>query len=222
MEKIYRTIVRFAMREGKILPRNDESAMRADAKKNRERILEVAVVELTIDPAVPLSTIAKKAGVGQGTFYRHFATRESLVFEVYQFEMQQVAGLAEQLLATKPPKEALREWMSCLAEYAMTKAGLATAIRQAASAYEFPGKSGYAPVQAAAELLLRANEEAGTIRSGVTHDDFFLATAGIWQIDSQSQWRTRLDRLMDLVMDGLCAGSPESLKNETRGDAHIR
>jgi len=194
------------------LPRNDESAMRADAKKNRERILEVAVVELTIDPAVPLSTIAKKAGVGQGTFYRHFATRESLVFEVYQFEMQQVAALAEQLLATKPPKEALREWMSCLAEYAMTKAGLATAIRQAASAYEFPGKSGYAPVQAAAELLLRANEEAGTIRSGVTHDDFFLATAGIWQIDSQSQWRTRLDRLMDLVMDGLCAGSPESLK----------
>ncbi|MBX8516507.1 TetR/AcrR family transcriptional regulator [Pseudomonas cichorii] len=195
---------------------NDELVMRSDARKNRERILEVAVVELTIDPAVPLSAIAKKAGVGQGTFYRHFATRESLVFEVYQFEMQQVASLAEQLLATKPPKEALRAWMDSLAEYAMTKAGLATAIRQAASAYEFPGKSGYAPVQNAAELLLRANEKAGTIRSGVTNDDFFLAIAGIWQIDSQSEWRPRLARLMDLVMDGLCAGSPESLKSEVR------
>lgn len=190
----------------------DELAMRSDAKKNRERILEVAVVELTNNPAVALSTIAKKAGVGQGTFYRHFPTREKLVFEVYQYEMQQVASLAQALLATKPPKEALREWMDCLAEYAMTKAGLATAIRQAASVYEFPGKSGYAPVQAAAESLLRANEKAGTIRSGITNDDFFLAIAGIWQMDSQSEWRSRLARLMNLVMDGLCAGSPESLK----------
>ncbi len=186
--------------------------MRSDAKKNRERILEVAVVELTSDPAVALSTIAKKAGVGQGTFYRHFPTREKLVFEVYQFEMQQVAALAEVLLATKPPKVALREWMDCLAEYAMTKAGLAAAIQQAASVYEFPGKSGYAPVQGAAELLLRANEKAGTIRSGITNDDFFLAIAGIWQMDAQSEWRLRLARLMNLVMDGLCAGSPENLK----------
>ncbi|MCD5987959.1 TetR/AcrR family transcriptional regulator [Pseudomonas sp. CDFA 553] len=192
----------------------DELVMRSDARKNRERILAVAVEELTIDPAIPLSTIAKKAGVGQGTFYRHFPTREKLVFEVYQFEMQQVASLAEELLAAKPPKEALREWMDCLAEYAMTKAGLAAAIQQAASVYEFPGKSGYAPVQTAAELLLRANEKAGSIRSGITNDDFFLAIAGIWQMDAQSDWRPRLARLMNLVMDGLCAGSPESLKQD--------
>ncbi|MCK9801600.1 TetR/AcrR family transcriptional regulator [Pseudomonas sp. MAFF 302030] len=192
----------------------EELVMRSDAKKNRERILEVAVVELTSDPAVPLSTIAKKAGVGQGTFYRHFPTREKLVFEVYQFEMQQIALLAQELLATRPPKEALREWMDSLAEYAMTKAGLATAIQQAASVYDFPGKSGYAPVQDAAELLLRANEKAGTIRTGITNDDFFLAIAGIWQMDTQSEWRSRLSRLMNLVMDGLCFGSPESLKNK--------
>ncbi len=57
-----------------------------------------------------------------------------------------------------------------------------------------------------------ANEKAGTIRSGITNDDFFLAIAGIWQMDAQSEWRLRLARLMNLVMDGLCAGSPESLK----------
>ena len=68
----------------------DELVMRSDAKKNRERILKVAVAELTLDPAVPLSAIAKKAGVGQGTFYRHFPTREALVIEVYRHEMLQV------------------------------------------------------------------------------------------------------------------------------------
>ena len=128
--------------------------------------------------------------------------------------MQQIALLAQDLLATRPPKEALREWMDSLAEYAMTKAGLATAIQQAASVYDFPGKSGYAPVQDAAELLLRANENAGTIRTGITNDDFFLAIAGIWQMDTQSEWRSRLSRLMNRVMDGLCFGSPESLKNK--------
>ncbi|SHM88587.1 transcriptional regulator, TetR family [Pseudomonas asturiensis] len=190
---------------------SDNAAMRSDARKNRERILKVAVAELTLDPEVALSVIAKKAAVGQGTFYRHFANREDLVFEVYQFEMQQVASLAEHYLADRPPEQALRDWMNSLAEYAMTKAGLATAIRQAATTHEFPGKCGYTPVRDAAERLLRANDEAGTIRAGVTTDDFFLAIAGIWQIDSQSEWRTRLARLMDLVMSGLCAESPRSL-----------
>ena len=59
---------------------SDDTTMRSDARKNRERILKVAVAELTLDPAVALSVIAKKAGVGQGTFYRHFASREDLVF----------------------------------------------------------------------------------------------------------------------------------------------
>ncbi|RMR61159.1 Transcriptional regulator, TetR family [Pseudomonas cichorii] len=188
----------------------DEAPMRSDARKNRERILKVAVAELTLQPDVPLSVIARKAGVGQGTFYRHFANREELVFEIYHFEMKQVAALAEKLLEANSPRNALREWMNCLAEYAMTKAGLASAIRQASSTYEFPGKSGYEPVRAAAECLLNANEKAGTIRAGVTTDDFFLAIAGIWQIDSRSDWRPRLARLMDLVMDGLCASSDQA------------
>ena len=192
---------------------NDELVMRADAKKNRERILLVAVEELTNSPTIALSVIAKKAGVGQGTFYRHFANREDLVLGVYQHEMNQVASMAEQLLASKPPLEALRSWMNCLAEYAMTKAGLAKAIQQAAATHEFPGKAGYASVEAAAERLLRANENAGTIRQGVTTDDFFLAIAGIWQIDSRGEWQPRLSRLMDLVMDGLCAGSAQSKKD---------
>lgn len=181
---------------------------RADALQNRERILTVALAELIRSAEVPLSAIAKKAGVGQGTFYRHFPTREALVMEVYGFEMLQVAEFAEHLLGTRPPDQALREWMNRLAEYAMTKAGLANAIREVSLMRDCQGKSGYAPVIAAAQLLLDANEKAGTIRAGVTTDDFFLATAGIWQIDFNTEWQPRLTWLIDFVMAGLSAGAP--------------
>jgi AcrR family transcriptional regulator len=186
----------------------NETPLRSDAQRNRERILEVALTELTRSTNVPLNTIAKKAGVGQGTFYRNFPNRESLVLEVYRYEMQQVADTAAQLLKKREPDRALREWMDRLARFAMAKAGLADAIRQATSAPGDMKKPGHAPVSSAAELLLRANEKAGTIRPGVTADDFLLAIAGLWQIDPHGDWQPRADRLLDLVMDGLRAGAP--------------
>ena len=189
-------------------PQKTDRPVRADALQKRERILTVALAELICSAEVPLSAIAKKAGVGQGTFYRHFPTREALVMEVYHYEMVQVAEFAEHLLKTRPPDQALREWMSRLAEYAMTKAGLANAIREVSFMGNCQEKSGYAPVIAAAQLLLDANEKAGTIRGGVTTDDFFLATAGIWQIDFNDEWQPRLTWLIDFVMAGLCAGAP--------------
>ncbi|HET6856638.1 MAG TPA: TetR/AcrR family transcriptional regulator [Streptomyces sp.] len=180
---------------------------RSDAQRNRERILEVALTELTRCANVPLSAIAKKAGVGQGTLYRNFPNREALVLEIFRHEMHQVADSATQLLATHPPDRALREWMDRLALFAMTKAGLADAIRQATSAPGGPAKPGHAPVTDAAELLLRAAERAGTIRPGVSADDFLLTIAGLWQIDPQGDWQPRARRLLDLVMDGLRAGA---------------
>jgi AcrR family transcriptional regulator len=185
-----------------------EASLRSDAQRNRERILDVALAELTRCANVPLSTIAKKAGVGQGTFYRNFPSRDALVLEVYRHEMRQVADAAAQLVTTRAPDLALREWMDHLARFAMTKAGLADAIRQATSAPGNPEKPGHGPVKSAAERLLRANEEAGTIRPGVTADDFLLAIAGLWQIAPHGDWQPRVDRLLDLVMDGLRAGAP--------------
>ncbi|GGL86788.1 TetR family transcriptional regulator [Streptomyces fumigatiscleroticus] len=189
------------MREKKDAP------LRSDAQRNRERILEVALAELTRCANAPLSVIAKKAGVGQGTFYRNFPNREALVLEIYRHEMQQVADSAAQLLRTREPDRALREWMDRLARFAMAKAGLADAIRQATSAPGTPGKPGHAPVTAAADLLLRAAEQAGTVRPGVSADDFLLAIAGLWQIDPGGDWQPRAARLLDLVMDGLRAGA---------------
>lgn len=185
-----------------------EASLRSDAQRNRERILDVALAELTRSTDVPLSAIAKKACVGQATFYRNFPSREALVLEVYRHEMQQVADAAAQLLKKYEPDRALREWMDRLARFAMAKAGLADAIRQATSAPGNAAKPGHQPVTRAAELLLRANEDAGTVRPGVTADDFLLAIAGLWQIDPHGDWQPRVSRLLDLVMDGLRAGAP--------------
>jgi AcrR family transcriptional regulator len=192
-----------------VQPKKDGVApLRSDAQRNRERILEVALAELTSCADAPLSVIAKKAGVGQGTFYRNFPNREALVLEVYRHEMRQVADAAPELLGTRAPDRALREWMDRLAEYAMAKAGLADAIRQATSAPGGPARPAPTPLFEAAELLLRASQEAGTIRPGVTTDDFFLAIAGLWQVEPREDWQARVTRLLDLVMDGLRAGAP--------------
>ncbi|MFE2037549.1 TetR/AcrR family transcriptional regulator [Streptomyces scopuliridis] len=198
------------------------TTLRSDAQRNRERILEVALAELTRAADAPLSAIAKKAGVGQGTFYRNFPNREALVLEVYRYEMQQVADSAAQLLGTRAPDQALREWMDRLAQFAMAKAGLADALRNAAGKYGSLSQLGHGPVSRALTLLLDANEEAGTIRPGLTPDDFVLAIAGLWQLDPHSDWQPRATRLLDLVMDGLRvgasgAGRPETVESETGG-----
>ncbi|MFF3501571.1 TetR/AcrR family transcriptional regulator [Streptomyces sp. NPDC003247] len=187
---------------------NKDAPLRSDAQRNRERILEVALAELTRCADAPLSLIAKKAGVGQGTFYRNFPNREALVLEIYRHEMQQVADSAAQLLQTREPDRALREWMDHLARFAMAKAGLADAIRQVTSTPGSPEKPSPTPVADAAEALLRAGEEAGTIRPGVTGEDFLLLIAGLWMIDPGGEWQPRVTRLLDLVMAGLRTGAP--------------
>ncbi|MFE4667196.1 TetR/AcrR family transcriptional regulator [Streptomyces sp. NPDC056716] len=183
----------------------NEAPQRADAQRNRDRILAVALTELTLDAATPLSAIAKKACVGQGTLYRHFPNREALVIELYRHEMQQVADAAPELLRRRTPERALREWMDRLAAYYMTKIGLAEAIRRATSTPGGGTAPGATPLLNAIELLLEANEQAGTVRPGVTTDDFVLAIAGLWQIDPAGDWEPRAERLLDLVMRGLRA-----------------
>jgi len=192
---------------GRVESRGDVP-QRSDAQRNRERILEVALVELTRSPDAALSAIAKKACVGQGTFYRNFPNREALVLEIYRHEVQQLVDSAAQLLRTREPDQALREWMDGVARFAIAKAGLADALRQATSATGSPAKQGYASLLAAMELLLDANHEAGVIRPDVTADDFVLAIAGVWQIDPHGDWQSQTARLLDLIMDGLRTGAP--------------
>ena len=182
--------------------------LRADAQQNRDRILEVAHDALTASGTASLNSIAKAAGVGIGTLYRHFPTREALVLAVYRHEVQQLVDAAPLLLETQPPIDALRQWMDRLAHYGMTKSGLADALFTATTTHDALSAETYGPVIGALSLLLQANERAGTIRPGLDPDDVLLILGFLWRIDPKTDWRSRSSRLLDLLMHGLRAGAP--------------
>jgi AcrR family transcriptional regulator len=192
----------------KVVEPRSSDPQRSDAQRNRERILEVALEELSRSVDVPLSAIAKKAGVGQGTFYRNFPNREALVLEVYRHEVKLVTDGAAELLRTRPPRQALREWMDQLARFAAAKIGLSSVMRQIVGSSDGKSQPGYGTVVAAVEAMLEANHQAGTIRPDVTAEDFILAIAGIWQLDARGDGQTRAARVLRIVMDGITAGAP--------------
>lgn len=179
---------------------------RADAQKNRDRILEVARDALAVSSDASLNSIAKKAGVGPGTLYRHFPTREALVLAVYRHDVQQLVDSAPLLLEEHPPLDALRLWFDRLAYYGRIKHGLADVLH-AATSDGLVGET-YGPVIGAITLLLRACEEAGSIRSGLDPDDVLLMLGFLWRIDPSGDWEARASRMLDLVVDGLRAKPP--------------
>jgi AcrR family transcriptional regulator len=184
---------------------SDARRRRSDAAQNREAILAVALAALTESGEVSLNAIAKRAGVANATLYRHFPTRESLVLEVYQHEVRQVVSAADKLLAEREPGDALREWVARLAQYAMTKHGLADAMRAAASPGSALFEETYTPIVGALGRLLAAAGQAGVVRAGLDPDDVVLALAGLWEIDPETDWKARASRLYDLVFTGLRA-----------------
>jgi AcrR family transcriptional regulator len=187
------------MEEG--MPESQHEALRADAKQNRERILEGARVALADSSDASLNSIAKSAGVGPGTLYRHFPNREALVLAVYRHEIQELADLAPKLLEEHPPIVALRLWFDRLAHYGRIKHGLADVLH-AATSDGLVGES-YGPVVGAITLLLKSCEQAGSIRRDVDPDDVLLMVGFLWRIDAKGDWEERTGRMLDLVMDGL-------------------
>lgn len=176
------------------------SAMRADAQRNRERILDAAAIAFARDRDAALSAIGKLAGIGQGTLYRHFPDREALLWAVYEREVDDLVGHAGELLATATPREALRAWMSHLARFAQTKAGLGAAMSQAIDGNAKAARPGYARVVRAIEALLVANKATGDVRSDVTAQDFTSLIAGLWQIGPGEEGEARAQRIVDLVI----------------------
>src|SRR5580658_6060935 len=113
-----------------------EAKLRADAQANRDRLVEVAREALAVDPAASLNSIAKAAGVGAGTLYRHFPSRESLVLGVYRKEIDTLVALAPVLLAKHPPLQAFRIWCDRLAKFGRMKYGVADIVHAATSAQD--------------------------------------------------------------------------------------
>ncbi|MFB7449634.1 TetR/AcrR family transcriptional regulator [Streptomyces sp. NPDC056194] len=184
------------------------SVLRADARRNRERILEAAVRAFAEKGAdVPIDAIAKAAGVGSATLYRHFPTREALVEAAYRNELARVCDSAAELLADLPPDRALRQWMDRFIDYLAAKEGMADALRAAVASGADPFAETLDKLGVAIDSLLRAGAEAGLLRSDADAFDVGLSLAGVALITSSPAQRERSGRLLDLILDGLRYGT---------------
>ena len=190
---------------------------RVDAVRNRERVLEAAKVVFSAGgPEASLEAVARRAGVGIGTLYRHFPTREALFEAVYRREVQQLGELAEQLKSEPDPVEALRRWLRSNVEFVGTKKGMATALALAVkpsselTAFSFERLS-----QAVGALLDRA-VAAGEIRADVSPEDLLRALIGMCYLNDQPGWQHSVLRLLDVFVDGLRLSAGIERRTETR------
>jgi AcrR family transcriptional regulator len=174
---------------------------RADAQRNRERLLEVAVRAFSHDGAdAPLDAIAKEAGVGIGTLYRHFPTRNALVEAAYRNELARLCDSTGELLELSRPDVALREWMGRFIDYMATKRGMADALRAVIASGGNPYEQTRARLLDAVSRLATACVAAGAIRDDVEPIDILTSLSGLSLAAVEPG---QGDRLLDLLMDGL-------------------
>jgi AcrR family transcriptional regulator len=177
---------------------------RADARRNRERLLEVAVRSLSRGgPDLTLDAIAKEAGVGIGTLYRHFPTREALVDAAYRNELARLCDSVDDLLDALPPDEALRTWMDRFVEYMTTKRGMGEALRALIASGGDPFSQSRDRLIGALRTLLAAATAAGTLRDDVSPEDVLVGLGGVSLATADPGRHEQAGRLLDLLMDGL-------------------
>jgi AcrR family transcriptional regulator len=200
---------------------------RADAVRNRERVLEAAKAVFSAGGAeTSLEAVAKRAGVGIGTLYRHFPTREALYEAVYRREVDQLGELAEALKSEAKPVDALRHWLSSNIEFVATKKGMAAALALAAHGSPELHNYSFERLTMAVGALLERAVGAGEIRSDVTSEDLLRALVGMCYLHDQPGWQSTVLRLMDVFVDGLrlrpepvkTAASPPRRRSASRSD----
>jgi AcrR family transcriptional regulator len=173
---------------------------RADAAENRARIIEAARAVIANSDELRLNAIAKQAGVGQGTLYRHFPTREDLLAEVYRQDVDDLVATAPALLAKHEPVTALACWFDRVADYARVKRGVFAAVEVAV--WQDLSAHSLGPIGDAVTTLLDAGKADGTIRSDVDARDVILLIGYLSRLD-EAEWDTRARHLLDIVLDGL-------------------
>jgi AcrR family transcriptional regulator len=175
---------------------------RADAERNRLRLLEAARAAFTSAAgAVTLEQIARDAGVGIGTLYRHFPTREALVEALYWQELAALCDSARELLATHPPQRALRAWMDRFADYVAAKREMADALRAMFAAGTVNISAARAEMTVAVRTILEAGAADKSLRDDVRPEDVVALVVGCLTATSMDDGREQLDRMFDLVVD---------------------
>jgi AcrR family transcriptional regulator len=177
---------------------------RADALRNRERVLEAAKAVFSAGGAeASLEAVAREAGVGIGTLYRHFPTREALYEAVYRREVEQLGDLADSLKDDAAPVEALRRWIAANIEFIATKKGMATALAVAAHGLPHLQSLSFERLTQAIGVLLARAVKAGEIRADVSPEDLLRTLVGMCYLHDQPGWQCTVVRLMDVFVDGL-------------------
>src|ERR1700756_3358540 len=176
---------------------------RTDALRNRERILEVAKAAFTREGAnASLEEIAKQAGVGTGTLYRHFPTRDELIEGVYRNEVQKLAAAAGRFADTMSPIEALRAWMLLLVDYIAAKHIIAPALNSIVGGPSRLYEGSRATIPDAVDGLVQRAKRSGDLRRDLDSFDLLRALIGVSHVGSGGDWQQSAKRLVDILIAG--------------------
>ena len=176
---------------------------RADALRNRERILEVAKEAFTQHGAnASLDEIAKQAGVGAGTLYRHFPTRDVLIEGVYRIEVEKLSAAAARFSETMSPLEALRAWMLLLVDYIAAKHIIAPALNSVVGGPSRLYEGSRTMIQGAIDELVKRAKKSGDLREDLDAFDLLRALIGVSHVGSGADWQQSARRLVDILIAG--------------------
>jgi AcrR family transcriptional regulator len=176
---------------------------RADAERNRDRVLEVAKEAFTRSGAdASLDEIAKQAGVGAGTLYRHFPSREALIDAVYRSEVAKLAAAERSFAETMLPIEALRAWMLLFVDYIATKKIIAPALNTLLGGHPKVFEASYNQIWDAIRALVKRAIKSGDIRKDLDPIDLLRALIGVSNVASTPDWQQSARRLVDILITG--------------------
>src|ERR1700758_285688 len=177
---------------------------RADSARNRQLLIDAAKAGFSeVGPNVSLEEIARRAGVGIGTLYRHFPTREAVVEAVYRREVEQLADAGPQLLETARPGDALHRWMHLFVDYIATKRLIAPSLGAAAGRNSALYATSAELITRAISTLVKRAVASGDVRKDIDPADLLRAMVGVSYGNPQEGWEASARRLIDILMDGL-------------------
>jgi len=176
---------------------------RADAQRNRERILEVAKQVFTRDgAAASLDDIARQARIGPGTLYRHFPTRDALIEAVYRSEVEKLAAAQQRFAATMPPLEALRAWMLLFIDHVASKALIIPAMDTVAGGSMRLIEGSRSLIHTAFVASVQRAIASGDLRSDADPNDLARALIGVFHTTAIPGWEPSARRLVDILIAG--------------------
>src|SRR6202030_3461643 len=180
-----------------------ERKQRSDAQQNRQRILVAAKEAFARSGAnASLDDIAKQAGVGPGTLYRHFPSREDLLKAVYQAAAEKLATAAAEFAETMPPINALRAWMMLFVDYIATKKIIAPALNTLVGSHSKVFEASYTLIWDAIRALVKRAIKSGDIRKDLDPIDLLRALIGVANVATSPDWQQSARRLVDILITG--------------------